>query len=99
MEKQAGITGKAQKWVREYLKEKKQRVTVREEVSSWRKVPSGVPQGSVLGPLLFIIYVNDLPEGVSSDMSMFADDAKLMSNVITDDDCRKIQEDLDKLQE
>ncbi len=65
-------------WIRDYLSNRKQRVTVRGEASEWRDVTSGVPQGSVLGPIMFLVYVNDLPEGIDSFLSMFADDAKIM---------------------
>ena len=53
------------------------RVMVNGSSSSWVKVSSGVPQGSVLGPLLFLIFVNDLPDWVKSSFKMFADDIKL----------------------
>ena len=55
------------------------RIVIREATSSWRKVTRGVPQGSVLAPIMFQIYVNDMQCSVTSDMNMFADDAKLMS--------------------
>ena len=54
------------------------RTVIREETSSWRNVTSGVPQGSVLAPIMFQIYVNDMQCGVTSYMNMFADDTKLM---------------------
>ena len=53
------------------------RVTVRGSCSHWVEVISGVPQGSVLGPLLFLIYVNDLPTWIKTNIKMFADDTKL----------------------
>ena len=59
---------------------------------------SGVPQGSVLGPILFILYVNDLPDHVKSNIKMFADDTKLYSTVNKVEDAAKIQDDLDNLQ-
>jgi hypothetical protein len=62
-------------------------------------VTSGVPQGSILGPLLFVLYVNDLPDAVtSSQVAMFADDTKLFTTVKREDDCKRLQSDLDNVQ-
>ena len=62
-------------------------------------VTSGVPQGSVLGPIMFLVYINDMPAGVRSYMNMFADDAKIMRRVRNVEDCNVLQEDLDKIYE
>ena len=62
-------------------------------------VSSGVPQGSVLGPIMFLLCVNDMPIGINSYMNMFADDAKIMRKVKNLEDCNKLQEDLDKIYE
>ena len=67
--------------------------------SQWRPVLSGVPQGSVLGPLLFIIYVNDMDNSVTSNISKFADDTKVYREVCKDCDSDNLQHDLDKLVE
>lgn len=61
-------------------------------------VARGVPQGSVLRPLLFLIYVNDMPEGLDSHLKVFADDATIMREERNDEDCIKLQRDLDRLQ-
>ena len=60
----------------DYLKGREMRTVIKEEKSEWREVKSGVPQGSVLAPIMFLAYVNDMTEGVSSYISLFADDAK-----------------------
>ena len=65
--------------------------------SDWSNVASGVPQGSVLGPLLFLLYVNDLPETVNNHIRMFADDTKLYSAVPSQHDRSNLQADLDAL--
>ena len=78
---------------------RKQFVTVLGSRSKTTKVTSGIPQGSVLGPLLFIIYVNELPSLVSSRLAMFADDTKLYQERTTDEDLEAVQEDLRKLEE
>ena len=63
--KQNGISGKLLSALSDFLKDRKQRVTLNGQVSSWTVVNAGVPQGSILGPLLFLVYINDLTDGVS----------------------------------
>ena len=60
---------------------RKQRVALNGQTSEWRKINSGVSQGSVLGPLLFLIYINDLPDGITSICKIFADDTSVFSKV------------------
>ena len=63
------------------LRKRNRRVVLNEETSSWADVNAGVPQGSILGPLLFLIYINDLADGLSSNAKLFADDTSLFSVV------------------
>ena len=72
-----GIRGKVLQWIVDFLSDRKMRIMVRSEYSEWFDVISGVPQGSVLGPVLFFIYVNVIPETVNSSVKMFADDTKI----------------------
>ena len=74
-----GIKGQILNWIRDFLKDRTQRVVIRGTASSPRNVTSGVPQGSVLGPILFLIFINDLPIELLSRLSLFADDSKLFS--------------------
>ena len=69
------------KLLTDFLKNRKQRVTLNGQTSSWTEVNAGVPQGSILGSLLFLIYINDLPHGLSSNVKLFADDTSLFSVV------------------
>ena len=90
-----GVTGSLLLWLRGFLSSRLQRVVVNGCYSSWLPVRSGVPQGSVLGPLLFLIYVNDLHEAeCHSNLKLFADDVALYKEVGSNDDCDLIQEDL-----
>ena len=73
------------------------RVVVNGRYSSWTQVTSGVPQGSVIGPLLFLIYVNDLPGWIQSEMRMFADDTKVWKKITKVQDCIDLPEDLTRL--
>ena len=76
-----GIRGKACEWIRNFLLNRRQRVLLYNSKSTWSKVIIGVPQGSVLGPILFILYINDLPDVISCVSKLFADDTKLYRSV------------------
>ena len=71
-----GVGNSIFNWIEQWLTDRRQRVVVDGEVSSWKSVLSGVPQGSVLGPILFLVYINDLEEGVTGKILKFADDTK-----------------------
>jgi hypothetical protein len=92
-----GIGGLALQWVKNWLTNRKQQVVVEGEKSKETYVTSGVPQGSVLGPILFLIYINDLPERVQSQVRIFADDTILYRPISTPQDAVALQKDLNHL--
>ena len=77
----------------DYLKGREMRTVVKGEKSEWKELKSGIPQGSVLAPIMFLVYVNDMPEGVSSYISLFADDVKLLRKIRNHRDCEELQKD------
>jgi len=77
--------------------QRRQRVVIDGESSDWLPVESGVRQGMVLGPLAFLIYINDISNEVSSSLRLFADDCLLYRIISSPDDCAKLQNDLNKV--
>ena len=94
---QYGIRGHVLNWVRAFLGSRSQRVVIEGEESESIPVTSGVPQGSVLGPILFLIYINDLPDEVCSQVRLFADDTALYLTMESEDSGPTLQSDLDIL--
>ena len=92
-----GIRGNVLDWIRNFLSERKQRVVLGSKMSNWKQVGSGVPQGSILGPILFTIFINDMPDVVEAIMKLFADDSKTYKAIETFHDITLIQEDINKL--
>lgn len=92
-----GITGKLLLWIRDFLSGRKQRVVANGSLSNWADILSGIPQGSVLGPILFVVFINDLPDAVRSAIKIFADDTKLFRAIQTLEDHDILQHDLDSL--
>ena len=76
-----GISGELYNLLGNYLSDRFQRVILNGQTSSWRPVIAGVPQGSILGPLLFLVYINDLPNELKSSVKLFADDTSLFTIV------------------
>ena len=92
-----GIIEEVADWIQDWLSDREQRVVINGEASEWAHVTSGVPQGSVLGPLLFIIYINDIDVGLTSKLAKFADDTKLGINAADEVAVQGLQDDLHKL--
>ena len=94
-----GVCGNLLSWLTNFLDQRYQRVTVDGVHSKWCRVISGVPQGSVLGPLLFIIYINDLLENINCNIKQYADDTKLYTTIKEIDAVVQFKHDLDSVAE
>ena len=90
-----GIRGRVLDWIAAFLLDRRQRVVIQDSKSEWAPVTSGIPQGSVLGPTLFTLFVNDMPQQVSSCVKLFADDTKLYRRVTNGS--AELQADIDAL--
>ena len=95
-----GVQDQTSNWIRSFLENRKQEVVLDGSHSDRSDVLSGVPQGIVLGPLLFLAYINDIPESLrSSDCRLFADDSLLYCVVNKASDCKLLQQDLTALEQ
>ena len=92
-----GICGPMWHWISSFLNQRYQSVQFRGSSSNWLPVLSGVPQGSVLGPLLFNLFVLDLPNFVQSNLPQYADDTLLYRPIYSEDDATIMQKDLDNI--
>ena len=93
-----GIYGNLLKWLNSYLTNRQQRVVLEGKSSSWLEVTSGVPQGSILGPLLFILDINDMPLKLRhSTIALFADDSKCYRRITKVQNCQELQDDINHL--
>ena len=94
-----GVSGPLLSWFRSYLSGRRHRAVLNNEASDFLPVTSGVPQGSILGPLLFVIFINDMPNAISKETSLplFADDSKCFRLVLGREYGDKLQDDLNEL--
>ena len=95
--KKLGITGKAARWLHSFLTDRRQQVVVEGRSSSVTRVTSGVPQGTVLGPVMFLLYISDISDNVNSCIKIYVDDTKASQTVKNSEDVETMQEDLNKL--
>ena len=80
--KQFGITGPILSWLQNYLTDRHQRVVIEGQSSDWIRIEAGVPQGSILGPLLFVIFINDIVKEIQTNIRLFADDTSLFHSIV-----------------
>ena len=93
-----GFDGRLLTWVKNYLSDRYQRVVIENSSSDWLPVHSGVPQGSILGPLLFLLFINDLPTVATNCFTaLFADDSKCFKEISSENDCLLLQADIDNM--
>jgi hypothetical protein len=90
-----GVDGKVAAWVKEWLNNRRQRVVINGQASEWASVSSGVPQGSILGPLLFLVFINHLEDNMLTNVLKFADDTKIYCDVSDPEGQERLQHDLD----
>ena len=93
-----GIEGKTKNWIKDFLTNRSQQVVQDGMASSNVPVTSGVPQGSVLSPILFLIFINDISDGITSNIRLFADDTIIYRNIKNTEDAEKLQTDLHTLE-
>ena len=96
--KGTGISGKLGRWLHAFLSDRKQTVIVNGKKSKMSQVKSGVPQGTVLGPLMFLIYISDIGNNIKSSKKIYVDDTKLKARIQTENDVEILQDDIDHLQ-
>ena len=94
-----GISGSILNWIREFLCGRTQTVVVNGEKSKKAAVRSGIPQGTVLGPLLFVIYINDILDGIESNGLLYADDTKIFREITSEKDSLCLQADIKRLEQ
>ena len=97
--KSYGVDGNILDWIEAFLTGRTQVVKVSGESSFPAPVLSEIPQGSVLGPLLFVLYINDLPENIISNVFLFADDTKMFRKIISENDSIIVQNDIETLEQ
>ena len=95
--KKLKIKGKLGRWIADFLQGRKQAVIVDRVKSKWSEIISGIPQGSVLGPILFLIYISDIGEDLNVDTLVYVDDTKVKQRVNSEEDIECLQKELQKL--
>ena len=95
--KRFGLPEKLISWIKQFLIGRQQRVKIEGVASTWSDVESGVPQGSVLGPLLFVLFINDIVEDISCNVYLYADDMKIFTGIVSEGNCKQLQQDIDTI--
>ena len=93
------IRGNLLAWIKSFVSNRVQQVVVDGQQSNLAAVSPGVPQGTVLAPLLFLCFINDLPNGIMSKIKLYADDVLLYTTIYSQEDCHNLQQDLNLLKE